>query len=104
MEGETNYVIPGQSLYSGHYLLCSAFFSTWIKAFVQVVALVSNSTIIFSMISSSPSCSADVLMSASGDQQEFLRLLFDMTFFFFVIVILLAIIQGLSCVEVSVSA
>ena len=34
-------------------------------------------------------------MSASGDQQEFLRLLFDMTFFFFVIVILLAIIQGL---------
>ena len=56
------------------------------------------------MISSpSPSCSADVLMSASGDQQEFLRLLFDMTFFF-VIVILLAIIQGLTCVEVSVSA
>ena len=57
------------------------------------------------MISSpSPSCSADVLMSASGDQQEFLRLLFDMTFFFFVIVILLAIIQGLTCVEMSVSA
>ena len=40
-------------------------------------------------------CVADVLVSAVGDQQEFLRLFFDMTFFFFVIIILLAIIQGL---------
>ena len=38
---------------------------------------------------------ADVLVSAVGDQMEFLRLFFDMTFFFFVIIILLAIIQGL---------
>lgn len=38
---------------------------------------------------------ADVLESATGDPNEFLRLFFDITFFFFVIVILLAIIQGL---------
>ena len=37
----------------------------------------------------------DVLKSASGEPDEILRLLFDVTFFFFVIVILLAIIQGL---------
>lgn len=37
---------------------------------------------------------ADVLESASGDPNEFLRLCFDITFFFFVVVILLAIIQG----------
>ena len=37
---------------------------------------------------------ADVIRSATGDDQEGVRLIFDMTFFFFVIVILLAIIEG----------
>ena len=37
---------------------------------------------------------ADVLVSATGDQQYMLRLSFDMTFFFIVIVILLAVFQG----------
>ena len=41
------------------------------------------------------SCPAvDVIRSATGDNQEGVRLIFDMTFFFFVIVILLAIIEG----------
>ena len=41
------------------------------------------------------SCPAvDVIQSATGDDQEGVRLIFDMTFFFFVIVILLAIIEG----------
>ena len=43
----------------------------------------------------SASCpAADVIRSATGDDQEGVRLIFDMTFFFFVIVILLAIIEG----------
>ena len=37
---------------------------------------------------------ADVIQSATGKDQEGVRLIFDMTFFFFVIAILLAIIEG----------
>ena len=37
----------------------------------------------------------DELESPVGDNKEFYRILFDITFFFFIIVILLAIIQGL---------
>ena len=37
---------------------------------------------------------ADVIRSATGDDQEGVKLIFDMTFFFFVIAILLAIIEG----------
>ena len=37
---------------------------------------------------------ADVICSAAGDDQEGMRLIFDMTFFFFVIAILLAIVEG----------
>ena len=37
---------------------------------------------------------ANVIRSATGDDQEGVRLIFDMTFFFFVITILLAIIEG----------
>ena len=37
---------------------------------------------------------ADVIRSATGDDQEGMRLIFDLTFFFFVIIILLAIIEG----------
>ena len=37
----------------------------------------------------------DVLEPPDGDDREFYRIIFDITFFFFIIVILLAIIQGL---------
>lgn len=36
----------------------------------------------------------DELESPVGDDMEFYRIIFDITFFFFIIVILLAIIQG----------
>lgn len=36
----------------------------------------------------------DEIESPDGDEYEFYRIIFDITFFFFVIVILLAIIQG----------
>lgn len=36
----------------------------------------------------------DEIGEPDGDEYEYLRILFDITFFFFVIVILLAIIQG----------
>ena len=46
---------------------------------------------------------ADVIRSATGDDQEGVRLIFDMTFFFFVIVILLAIVEGdlVTCVTLT---
>jgi len=37
----------------------------------------------------------DELEDPSGDNYEFYRIMFDISFFFFVVVILLAIIQGL---------
>jgi len=37
----------------------------------------------------------DVLEPPDGDDREFYRIIFDITFFFFIIVILLAIIQGI---------
>ena len=47
------------------------------------------------LVVSFPYChAADVIRSAAGDDQEGMRLIFDMTFFFFVIVILLAIVEG----------
>lgn len=36
----------------------------------------------------------DEIIDPAGDEFEFYRIIFDITFFFFVIVILLAIIQG----------
>ncbi|KAL0169259.1 hypothetical protein M9458_033855, partial [Cirrhinus mrigala] len=36
----------------------------------------------------------DEIEDPAGDEFEFYRIIFDITFFFFVIVILLAIIQG----------
>ena len=102
------------------YFSDSVFCSIWIKVFVQAVELViyiitlpltrksiiaTHTCIILCFFLLPPlsfllffplfcDCPADVLMSASGYQQEFLWLLFDMTFFFVVIIILLAIIQG----------
>lgn len=38
----------------------------------------------------------DEIEDPAGDESEFYRIIFDITFFFFVIVILLAIIQGTS--------
>ena len=53
-----------------------------------------NGNVLCAAVSHASFPAVDVIRSAAGDDQEGVRLIFDMTFFFFVIAILLAIIEG----------